>query len=167
MEPTITGSSDTSTAQRVVDRVRDRAASQLSAQKGRATDSLDNLAQAARRSTQALRDSQQDAVAQYVERAADHIERFSTRLREQDASDVVQHVQQFARRQPALFIGATFALGMVAVRFLKSSARNSAYGGQRRLGVNPYEVAATSRYEPSVTADIAAETTSRYESGGL
>jgi exonuclease VII large subunit len=166
MEPTTTLSSDAGAARRVVERVRESAASQLSTQKGRATEGLDNLAQAARRSTQALRDSQQDAVARYVDQAADRIERFSTRLREQDAAEVIRDVQQFARRRPALFIGATFALGMVAVRFLKSSDRNTAYGEGRRLGVNRYE-GETSPTESSSIFDIPADAPSRHDSGGL
>ena len=31
-------------------------------------------------------------------------------------------VESFARREPLLFIGGAFALGMVAARFLKASA---------------------------------------------
>jgi hypothetical protein len=111
----------------VMDQVRETATSQLSAQKDRATDGLGSLAQAVRQSTQSLRDHQQDTVAQYVEKAADQLERFSTRMRERDVKDLLEDVQQFARRKPAVFIGAAFAAGMVAARFLKSSGANGGY----------------------------------------
>jgi ElaB/YqjD/DUF883 family membrane-anchored ribosome-binding protein len=105
-----------------MDRVRSGAAAQLSSQKERATDSLGSLARAVRGTSQPLRENQQDTLAQYVEKAADRIERFSTSLRERDVKELVDEAQQFARRQPAIFIGVAFAAGVIAARFLKSSS---------------------------------------------
>lgn len=114
--------SNTATAsQKVMDRVRSTASSQLSNQKERATDGLGNLAHAVRQSAQPLRDSHQDTIAQYVDKAADEIERLSSQLREKDLSELVDDAQRFARRQPAVFIGSAFAVGLFAARFLKSS----------------------------------------------
>jgi ElaB/YqjD/DUF883 family membrane-anchored ribosome-binding protein len=114
-------------ARGVMDRVRDGASSQISDQKDRATDSLTRLAQAVRQSTQSLRDNQQGAVAQYVDRAADRIEQLSATLRERDVRELVRDAEQFARRQPAVFIGAAFAAGVLAARFIKSSADGHDY----------------------------------------
>jgi hypothetical protein len=36
---------------------------------------------------------------------------------------MVRNVEDFARRQPALFIGGAFMLGLLGARFLKSSAQ--------------------------------------------
>ena len=105
----------------VLDLVRDSATSQLSSQKDRATDGLGSLARAVRQSTQSLRDNQQDTVAQYVEQAADRIEQFSSRLRDRDLGELMRDADRFARRQPAVFIGAAFVVGVLAARFLKSS----------------------------------------------
>lgn len=109
----------------VADRVRAAASSQLSTQKDRATDTLGSLANAIRQSTRTFRDEQQDTVASYVERAADQIERLSAALRNRDVNRLLHDTQQFARRQPAVFIGAAFATGLLAARFLKSSARGA------------------------------------------
>ena len=122
MEQTTSTTADASAPRSVVERVRESATSQLSTQKDRATNGLGTLAQAVRHSTQSFRDNQQDTVARYIEKAADQIERLSTRLRERDISDLLRDGQQFARRQPAMFIGAAFAFGLVTARFLKSSA---------------------------------------------
>jgi len=105
----------------ILNQVRDKAASQLNEQKARATDSLGNVAQAVRQSTQHLREQQYDTVAQFVERAADQIERFSNHLRQRDLNDLVSEAQRFARQQPAVFIGSSFAAGMLAARFIKAS----------------------------------------------
>jgi hypothetical protein len=105
----------------ILNQVRDKATSQLNEQKTRATDSLGNVAQAVRQSTQHLREQQYDTVAQFVERAADQIERFSNHLRERDLNQLVGEAQRFARQQPAVFIGSSFAAGMLAARFIKAS----------------------------------------------
>lgn len=106
----------------IVDRVKGTATSQLNAQKDKATDGLGSVAQAVRQTTQNLRDQQHDTVAQYVERAADQIERLSERLKNKDITEVLDDAQRLARQQPALFIGGAFALGLVGARFLKSSS---------------------------------------------
>lgn len=123
---TQTNPAETGDASSLIGRVRDGATSQLTAQKGRVTDSLSSLARAVRTSTDSLRDNQQPAVADYVERAASQIERLSATLRDRDVNELVHDAQQFARRQPAIFVGAAFAAGMLAARFMKSS------GGGRR-----------------------------------
>ncbi len=125
MESLNTQSGDGSMGRDVLNIVRDTATSQLSSQKDRATNGLGSLARAVRQSTQSLRDNQQDTVAQYVEQAADRIEQFSSRLRDRDLGDLMRDADRFARRQPAIFIGAAFMVGVLAARFFKSSGNGS------------------------------------------
>jgi hypothetical protein len=108
----------------VMNRVKESAAAQLSSQKERATEGLGSIATAVRQSSEPLRNNKQDMIAEYVEKAADQLEQFSTRLRERDVNDLVKDAQQFARRRPALFVGAAFVAGVAAARFLKSSSEN-------------------------------------------
>jgi hypothetical protein len=108
----------------MADKVRARAAAQLNTQKNRATDGIGSVAQAVRDTTQHLRESQHETVAQYVEQAADRLERFSTSLKNKDVGELVEDAQRLARRQPALFVGGAFALGLVGARFFKSSPNN-------------------------------------------
>ena len=123
----------------IVGKVREQAKTQLSSQKDRATDGLGSVAQAVRQTTQQLRDNQNDTVARYAEQAADQIERFSERLRNKDVGELMNDAQQLARRQPAMFVGGAFALGLLGARFLKSSSPDSrdsygSYGGERGYG---------------------------------
>jgi hypothetical protein len=112
----------------IMDKVREGATSQLSTQKDRATDGIGSIAQAVRQSTQHLRDNQHDTIAQYVEQAANQLEQFSTRLKQKDVSELLRDAQQLAKKQPAVFIGAAFAVGLLGARFLKSSReRQSGY----------------------------------------
>jgi hypothetical protein len=120
----------------IAGRVREQATAQLSRQKDRATDGLGTVAQAVRGTTEHLRSQQHDTVAQYAEQAAQQIERLSERLRSKDVGELMQDAQQLARRQPALFVGGAFAIGLLGARFLKSSAPS---GGWRRDLPVPYE----------------------------
>jgi HPt (histidine-containing phosphotransfer) domain-containing protein len=105
----------------IVGKMKERAATQLTTQKDRATEGLGMLAHAVRHTTERLRDEQHETVATYVERAAEQLERLSSNLRGKDVSELLQDAQRLARRQPALFIGGSFAIGLLAARFLKSS----------------------------------------------
>jgi ElaB/YqjD/DUF883 family membrane-anchored ribosome-binding protein len=119
----------------LVGKVKERATAQLSTQKDRATDHLGSIVQAVRHSGERLREDRHETVAQYVEQAAEQLERFSNSLREKDVNELLQDAQRLARRQPALFIGGSFAAGLLAARFLKSSQeRDSAYDEYRAQG---------------------------------
>lgn len=82
---------------------------------------LSQVAHALRRSG---RDLEDNLAAPYVERVADQIERASDYLRTTEPGQMLTSVQNFARREPALFLGGAFALGFLGARFLKSSARS-------------------------------------------
>lgn len=112
----------------IAETLRDTTYRSIDDQKSRASDTLGSLAGAVRGMSQPLRDGGQPQIADYVNKAADGIERWASNLRQQDLEDAVRAVQQFARRQPAMFLGLAFGAGLVAARFLKSSSRD---GGVR------------------------------------
>jgi hypothetical protein len=118
----------------IMDKVKDGAVSQLSTQKDRATDGIGSVAQAVRQSTQQLREQQHDTIAQYVDQAAAQLERFSNTLREKNVSELLGEAQRFARRNPALFIGGAFAVGLMSARFFKSSGDQRDSGWRDRVG---------------------------------
>lgn len=107
----------------IIGKARERATAQLTEQKNKAVDGIGSVTQAVRQSTQQLRDQQHDTLAQYVETAANQIDRLAQQLRNKDIGDLFEDAQRLARRQPAVFIGAAFALGLIGARFLKSSSR--------------------------------------------
>lgn len=114
--------STTGTDGGIISRVRDRATAQLNTQKDRATDGIGNVAEVVRNATRQLREQHHEGVAEYIERSADQLERLSQRLRNKDVAELLRDAQSLARRQPALFIGSAFALGLLSARFLKSSS---------------------------------------------
>src|SRR5205085_7248006 len=76
--------------------VKERATEQLDTQKSRATDGLSVIAGAVRQSTQQLRSDQHEVLAQYVDRAADQLERFSNAIRDKDIEELLRDARQFA-----------------------------------------------------------------------
>jgi gas vesicle protein len=105
----------------MVDRVKEGAAARLEAQKDRATEGLNTVAEAVRKTTETLRSEQHDTAARFVGQAADQLQRLSTQLRQKDVTELVDEAARLARRQPAIFVGLSFAAGLLTARFLKSS----------------------------------------------
>lgn len=110
----------------ILNAVKDRATEQLSNQKGRATEGLDAIAHAVRKTTQELRDDQHDTLAHYVDRAATQLEQWASTIRDKDLGALLTDAKRLARRQPALFIGGSFVAGVLVARFLKSSGDGNA-----------------------------------------
>jgi hemerythrin superfamily protein len=115
------------------------------------------LAEALHHTAQHLQEQHRDVVAQYTGQAAQGLERLSQTLRQRDLHAVVEQVEDFARRQPAVFIGSAALLGFLAARFLKSSAESrqgrfetSAYGGDLPRPQAP--VGPGAPVEPAVTS---------------
>src|SRR5690606_40974563 len=66
--------------------------------------------------------------ARAAEQAAGQIARLSQGLKNKDVGELMNDAQRLARRQPALFVGGAFTLGLLGARFLKSSQeRNRGY----------------------------------------
>jgi hypothetical protein len=105
----------------LIDKIKQSATVQLTQQKDRGVDALGSVEQAVRATTQRLRDEKHDTIARYVDQAADQFAGWTQRFKEKDIDELATDVQRLARRQPAVFIGSAFALGLIAARFLKSS----------------------------------------------
>jgi hypothetical protein len=106
----------------LTDQAKMEAKSSLQSQKQVAAQELHGVAQALRQTGSNLREQDQTMFAQYSNQFAERVERASTYLEEHDVEDLVYEAKDFARRQPELFIGGAFTLGLVAARFLKSTA---------------------------------------------
>jgi ElaB/YqjD/DUF883 family membrane-anchored ribosome-binding protein len=121
-------------------------------------DTLEQVAQAVHSASDNIR-SEQPQVAGFGDTAADQVERAAQYLREHDAREVIDGAQDFARRQPAVVVGAGLALGLLVGRALKSAGgpSRSQYGvsdawrGESRYGAASYRAGygTSSAYEAS------------------
>ena len=112
----------------IADQLRTKASGALSQQKSRATEGLGSVVEAIRQTGRQLGDSNASGIAGYVNNAADSLQRWTETLDRKDIGEIVEDVQRFGRRQPALFVGLTFGAGLLGARFLKSSRENQSYG---------------------------------------
>lgn len=67
-----------------------------------------------------------DIAAKYSDSVAGQVEQIGRYLDGKDLRQMATDVERFARRNPAVFLGGAFALGLLAARFLKSGNPNTA-----------------------------------------
>ena len=115
------GRKATEGAREVASQVQSEARSRVERGKHEAATTLSSVASTLLQSGLQLRDDQQNMAGEYVERAARQIERAANYVQKADLREMVDEVEHFARRRPALFVGSAFAAGLLAARFLKSS----------------------------------------------
>jgi hypothetical protein len=105
-------------------------ASAVREQKSAGADYLSGIAQAVHRAAGEF-DRDIPQAAQYIHSAAEQMESFASAVRDRDPRELVGEVQDFARRQPALFFGGAMLLGFAALRFVKSAEPRNVSGGFR------------------------------------
>jgi len=115
------GRKATQGAKQVATQAQSQAQSRLERGKADAAITLSSVATSLLNSGMQLRDGEQAMAGEYVERAARQIERAAHFVQTADMREMVDQVEDFARRRPAMFIGSAFAAGLLAARFLKSS----------------------------------------------
>jgi len=131
------------TTSEVVNQVQQQASSQINRQKDTAASELSTVVNAVRRFGETLNAEGQGPIArfaaQYGDKAADSLDRVATYLREQDPKRLLNDVQNFGRRQPALMIGGAFLLGLAGARLIRTSmaaaAENSPNMGTRSMNL--------------------------------
>lgn len=126
------------TGEAILEQVKDKATNVIGEQKTNLTSGLSSVADSIRKVGENLRDAEEEnrvgqMTAQYSDQLAKGIERVTSYVENSDLRDIARDVETFARRQPALFIGGAFVLGLLAARFLKSSAPN---GNSSRRSAN-------------------------------
>ncbi len=123
-------------ASQLADQAKHEATSQIASQKQHASDSLGSVAQALRQTGEQLREQDQRMIAQYTDKAAEQLDRFSRSLGSKDINQLLGEAERYARREPALFLGGAFLVGLLGARFLKSSSQSeqSSSDGSPSLG---------------------------------
>jgi hypothetical protein len=74
-----------------------------------------------------LRENNLGELSHYTDLAADQIEKAATWLRATTPQEIAHEVEDFAKRQPTIFVAGALALGLLGVRFLRSAGHD---GGQ-------------------------------------
>ncbi|MEJ7847549.1 MAG: hypothetical protein WKF92_05625 [Pyrinomonadaceae bacterium] len=114
-------------ADKAIGTAKEKASSVVDEQKTNLAAGLGSIAGELRRTGENLRssgDKNQFAGlgANYGEKIADKVDGLSKYLENADLRDLAGDLEKYARRNPAVFIGGAFLLGLAATRFIKSSS---------------------------------------------
>jgi hypothetical protein len=134
------------------------------ADRGRETaaNGIEKVAQSIRRVSTDMQ-TEQPQIADVAMTAADQAEKVAQYLRQTDARQLIGNVEDVARKQPLLFIGGAFLLGVAASRFIKAAGGLSDGRGQSgyRSGYGTsYEAGTMTDYRTTnlgVGADVGSE----------
>lgn len=155
----------------VLDKAQETAKTTITQQKGRAAEMVDSIADALHQTGQHLEDNNQAPIANFAHQAATRLEQFSDDLQNKSVDEMVGGVEDFARRDPQLFLGGAVVLGLLAARFFKASARRQQQrqgymGGQRgQYQYRPY--GRYGQYGPTYGERYADQGQGRYERRAL
>jgi phage I-like protein len=108
-------------ASRLSDQAKEQFAGQAERQKAQASDQLDDIGEALRKTSDTLHEEDKDSVANLTEGAAQQIERLSGYLRDRSVNEMLSEAKRFARRKPGMFLGGAAVLGFFGSRFFRSS----------------------------------------------
>lgn len=114
------------TAGKAYGAVADQTARKLDEQKSTLSDGLATVADSVRQVSDNLGSSKTEsglaeAAAKYTGTAAGKIESIAGYFERKGVREMTRDLEGFARRNPAIFLGAAFGLGLLAARFLKST----------------------------------------------
>jgi ElaB/YqjD/DUF883 family membrane-anchored ribosome-binding protein len=128
VEQAVTQSADT------IAQVKEQASSVFVDQRDRAIAGLSGLADALRETGRTLAEkaesadgaqSATSAIAPFVEEIAERLSQSSDFLKEKDVQQLISEAERLARKQPMLFVGALFGVGVVGARLLKGTLGSS------------------------------------------
>ena len=123
------GQQATESAGHLAERAADIGIQQADRGREMAAEGLDKLARTVRRVSTDMQ-TDQPQIANAALTAADQAEKVAQYLRETDARQIISNVEDTARRQPLLFIGGAFLLGLAASRLIKAATPDTSQAGQ-------------------------------------
>lgn len=106
--------------------VRQGISQQAERQKNEFADRISAVADRVHETAEGLRD-REAWLADIVDRGAREIEHFADDMKQRDIAGFAGLIESFARRQPALFLGATVALGFALTRVVRGATERTAY----------------------------------------
>jgi hypothetical protein len=105
----------------MADKIQTKLYDLLEQEKNRATDRLASFSHAIQEACENVEDENARALISYAKSGAEQVERASHSLHDRNLRDMGDDVTRFARKQPELFLGASFLTGIVLARAIKST----------------------------------------------
>lgn len=114
------------------EQLKEKAVERVETMKEKAASGKEKLSERVRRVGSAIHSAgdeirgEDENWAGYVDRVSERFERAAEYLRNTEPKQAMRDAESFARREPALFFGGAFVLGLAAGRLLKASRREDA-----------------------------------------
>jgi hypothetical protein len=121
-------------AQKIAQEAGDKAKAFVEDNKGRAAEQLDGINSALSKAADELEAKGQGQFAKYTRDLAGGLDTLTRGINEKSVDELVSSVGQFARSQPAAFLGAAALLGFVSSRFAMSTAKSAQTPSQPQDG---------------------------------
>ncbi|WP_238935111.1 hypothetical protein [Pseudomonas typographi] len=109
-----------------LDEAKEQGAEQYERYRDVAAQHIDSLVEGAKQAAGALQGNDSLGLSQYLTQWATGLGTFADQVREQSAEDLLHKGAQLARDNPALFVGASVAVGFGLSRFLRASGTQPA-----------------------------------------
>jgi hypothetical protein len=119
--------------------VSEKAESAAEAGKEKIAHQVGDFARAVRRAGE-----HEDQLSSYTDSIGNQLERFAHFIEERDVGQLLGEASRLAHRQPALFIGGAFTVGLLAARFLKSNGHGGWSEDPYSRDLGPGELSARS-----------------------
>lgn len=116
-------------AEQAKTRAKQEASQRIDQGRTRAADELDTLAHAADAAAADLRDQDRDSLSNIVGEMAHGISNFAESLRGKSADELIHQANDLARRNPAIFLAGSIAIGLGIARFAKVAKQTSSDEG--------------------------------------
>ncbi len=101
--------------------VKQRGRTVLERQKHNLAETLHHVCEALRAASGKLKEENNEGVAEYTEALSERLDEAADYVDEVPVEDMLSNIERFARRQPHIFLGGMFLVGMAAARFLKAA----------------------------------------------
>lgn len=101
--------------------VKQRGRNVLERQKHNLAQTLHHVCEALRAASGKLKEENNEGVAEYTEALSERLDEAADYVDDVPVEDMLSNIERFARRQPHIFLGGMFLVGMAAARFLKAA----------------------------------------------
>jgi hypothetical protein len=109
----------------IAEQVKDQAAAVTQQQMASAAEGLESAAGAVNAVGDRLRESNLGELSRYTDLAADQIEKAAAWLRTTTPEEIARNVEDFAKKQPEIFVAGALALGLIGLRLLRGTSQDS------------------------------------------
>ena len=116
----------------IAEQVKDQASAVAQQQMTSAAEGLDSAAGAVNAVGDRLRENNLGELSQYTDLAAEQIEKLAHWLRTTTPEEIAHDIEDFAKKQPAVFVAGALALGLVGVRFLRSTSQDDSQDADKK-----------------------------------